>query len=43
METYTWEVLPTPLRSADVVDQVAKEYQWTLAALTERGISKNSG
>ena len=37
METYTWEVLPQELRSIDVVEQVIKEYQWTLDALKQRG------
>ena len=40
METYTWEVLPQALRSESVVDQVAKEYAWTLEALRARGIHK---
>ncbi len=38
IETYTWEVLPKAMRSADVVDQIAGEYQWTLGELTQRGI-----
>ncbi len=38
METYTWEVLPDKLRSIDVVEQVAKEYNWTLNILKERGL-----
>ncbi len=40
METYTWEVLPESLRSADVVDQLANEYRWTLAAMAERGFAR---
>ena len=40
METYTWEVLPEKLRSVQVVEQVTKEYQWTLQALEKRGIGK---
>ena len=40
METYTWEVLPQALRSESVVDQVAKEYAWTLEALRARGIHR---
>ena len=40
METYTWEVLPEKLRSVDVVEQVTKEYQWTLQALQERGLGQ---
>lgn len=38
METYTWEVLPPELKSQNVVDQLAAEYQWTLAHLKERGL-----
>jgi hypothetical protein len=38
METYTWEVLPPELKSLDVVEQLAGEYEWTLARLAERGI-----
>ena len=40
METYTWEVLPANLRSDSVVEQVAREYQWTLQALGERGMNR---
>ena len=39
METYTWEVLPEEMKSGDVVDQLVDEYSWTLARLTERGLS----
>ena len=39
METYTWEVLPSNLRSLSVVDQVAEEYFWTIKALKERGFT----
>jgi len=39
METYTWEVLPAELRTGDVVDQLVREYDWTLAALRERGLA----
>jgi hypothetical protein len=38
METYTWEVLPTELKSRSVIDQLAAEYDWTLARLGERGL-----
>lgn len=37
METYTWEVLPTELKSRSVVEQLAAEYEWALARLAERG------
>ena len=39
METYTWEVLPTELKSRSVVGQLAAEYDWTLARLGERGLA----
>lgn len=41
METYTWEVLPEALREADVVDQLCKEYDWTLAEFGNRGLLKS--
>jgi hypothetical protein len=39
METYTWEVLPPGLKSASVVEQLAREYDWTGARLRERGLA----
>jgi len=42
METYTWEVLPSELQTLDVVEQVAKEYEWTLHALQKRGLAKQA-
>jgi hypothetical protein len=39
METYTWEVLPPELRSGDVVDQLVKEYDWTLAEMNKRDLA----
>jgi hypothetical protein len=39
METYTWEVLPPTLKNRSVVDQLAAEYEWTLANLAKRGIA----
>lgn len=39
METYTWEVLPPELKSQNVVDQLAAEYQWTLRMLAARGLA----
>jgi hypothetical protein len=39
METYTWEVLPPELKSRTVVEQIAAEYDWTLARLAERGLA----
>ena len=38
METYTWAVLPEPLRSRDVTDQIVAEYDWALNQFTERGL-----
>lgn len=38
METYTWEVMPEPLRSRSVEEQLEREYAWTLARWTERGV-----
>ncbi len=37
METYTWEVLPEAMRSADVVDQLEKEYDWCLGEFGRNG------
>ena len=39
METYTWEVLPPELKTQNVVDQLAAEYDWTLAQLKARGLA----
>lgn len=39
METYTWEVLPDKLHCADVVEQLRREYEWTLAQLCQRGLA----
>ena len=39
METYTWEVLPNELQSRDVVEQLVKEYQWTLDRLGRVGLA----
>ena len=38
METYTWAVLPEPLRSRDVTDQIVAEYDWTLRQLETHGL-----
>ena len=38
METYTWEVLPKDLANSSVVDQLVREYQWTLAEFSARGL-----
>jgi hypothetical protein len=40
METYTWEVMPADMKKRDVVDQLVAEYNWTLARLAERGITR---
>jgi hypothetical protein len=39
METYTWEVLPPELKTANVVDQLASEYEWMLPQLSKRGLA----
>jgi hypothetical protein len=39
METYTWEVLPDEMRSGDVVDQLVKEYEWTLEEMGKRNLA----
>ncbi|MBX7211242.1 MAG: metabolite traffic protein EboE [Verrucomicrobiaceae bacterium] len=39
METYTWEVLPGDLRTGDVVDQLAKEYEWCLGGMAVRSLA----
>ena len=40
METYTWAVLPEPLKSREVTDQLVAEYDWTLRQLTERDLAR---
>jgi hypothetical protein len=39
METYTWEVLPPELKSSNVVDQLAAEYEWCLKEMGQRGLA----
>ena len=39
METYTWEVLPDDLGEGDVVNQLVREYDWTLKELRSRGLA----
>ena len=39
METYTWEVLPPELKTQNVVEQLAAEYEWTLAQMKARGLA----
>jgi hypothetical protein len=39
METYTWEVMPAPLKSRDVVEQLTAEYEWCLRELGARGLA----
>jgi hypothetical protein len=36
METYTWEVLPSELKTQSVVEQLAAEYDWISVRLKER-------
>ncbi len=42
METYTWEVMPAEMKNRDVVDQLASEYEWTLAQLAKYGFHRGS-
>jgi hypothetical protein len=39
METYTWAVLPDQFKSASVADQLAREYEWILPQLSQRGLA----
>jgi sugar phosphate isomerase/epimerase len=39
IETYTWEALPPTLKSSDVVEQITREYRWTLSELATRGMA----
>ncbi len=39
METYTWEVMPRELQAGSVVDQLVREYEWTLAAMRARQLA----
>ena len=39
METYTWAVLPEPLRTRTVADQIIGEYRWMLRRLAEHGLA----
>ncbi|MCI0743793.1 MAG: metabolite traffic protein EboE [Verrucomicrobia subdivision 3 bacterium] len=41
METYTWEVIPEPMKSRSVVDQLTSEYQWTLDKLGRHGFERS--
>ena len=39
IETYTWEVLPPKLKNESVVNQLVREYEWSLEQLTRRGLA----
>jgi hypothetical protein len=39
METYTWAVLPQALKTADVSEQIVREYHWTLQRLAEHNLA----
>jgi len=43
METYTWEVLPEPMRARCVEDQLIAEYQWTIGELQKRELASAAG
>ena len=38
METYTWAVLPPDLKSASVIVQLVREYEWILPQLAARAL-----
>lgn len=38
IETYTWSVLPEPLRTQDVCEQLAAEYDWVIRHLVSHGL-----
>ena len=38
METYTWEVMPKELQADTVVEQIAREYQWTIEQMSKIGL-----
>jgi hypothetical protein len=38
METYTWAVLPPDVKSANVIDQLVREYEWILPQLAARAL-----
>ena len=40
METYTWEVMPEELQAGTVVEQVAREYEWTLEQIRKIELNK---
>ena len=40
METYTWEVMPEELQAGTVVEQVAREYEWTLEQIRKIEFNK---
>ena len=42
METYTWGVLPPALKSRDVVEQLAAEYDWCFARLEQLGLKQKT-
>jgi len=42
IETYTWEVLPPKLKNESVVNQLVREYEWTLEQLTRRGLANEA-
>jgi sugar phosphate isomerase/epimerase len=42
METYTWAVLPEPLKTREVADQIVGEYRWTLKHLAELGLARSN-
>lgn len=39
METYTWSVLPAPLKTRQLTEQITGEYHWMLGQLASRGLA----
>jgi hypothetical protein len=43
IETYTWDVLPSHLKSGDITDYVVRELEWVLGRLGVRELSPAAG
>jgi len=43
METYTWSVLPAPLKTRQLTEQITGEYRWMLGQLSSRGLAPAAG
>ena len=40
IETYTWQVLPSSIKSKEVVEQIYEEYLWCFKEFSKRGLYK---